>query len=211
LSDLLQPGRNPPRHWLEYMSALGALVISLVSLWVAIETEVANQQMVAASSWPLVQGDSSNTDMEGHDIMRFELANNGVGPAKIRTFEVFWRGKPYRSSYALLTDCCGFEKYRRRMTASNIPDSARSKLIESTMSGRVLRAGEVVPYITFALGSDNPDVWHALNAARQQIRFRLCYCSVFDQCWINTNNSAGDDLDAVRVDKCPVPKVPYSE
>ena len=54
MADLPEIPRHPPRHWLEYVSTFVAVVISLVSLWVAIETEVANRQMVAASSWPLL-------------------------------------------------------------------------------------------------------------------------------------------------------------
>jgi hypothetical protein len=59
------------------------------------------------------------------------------------------------------------------------------------------------------LGSTNEAVWRALNTARNNdITYRICYCSVFDECWINTV-SGRNQLDPAPVDKCPVPKVGY--
>jgi hypothetical protein len=40
--------------------------------------------------------------------------------------------------------------------------------------------------------------------------YRVCYCSVFDECWTNTIGH-GHQLDPVRVGKCPVPAVAYGE
>jgi hypothetical protein len=211
LSDLPQAHRTPPRHWLEYVSTAAALLISLVSLWVAVETEIANQQMVAASSWPFIQGGFSNADPEGHHIITATLTNSGVGPAKIRTFELFWKGRSYRSSHQLLRDCCGYEQYNQRMKAPGVSEGSRSYLLTSAVEGRVVRAGETIPFITLPLGSDNSDVWHALDGAVQGITTRICYCSVFDQCWLDTDKNLADSLNAIRVDKCPVPKVSYDE
>jgi hypothetical protein len=104
LSDLPKPSRKS-RHWLEYVSTFVAVLISVVSLWVAIGSEQANRQMVAASSWPiLIVGSSNVGDSEAQ--LSFHVANDGVGPAKVRTFEVFYKGKPYASSDALMRACC---------------------------------------------------------------------------------------------------------
>src|ERR1700743_3126454 len=94
------------RHWLEYLTTGVALLLSLISLWVAIETEVANRQMVAASSWPLLEVDSSNVDDKGNSVLLFRVTNTGVGPAKVRSFEEFYKGKPYPPAVSLIRACC---------------------------------------------------------------------------------------------------------
>ena len=40
------------RHWSDTVLAVAALFVSAVSLWVGIRTENANEELVAASSWP---------------------------------------------------------------------------------------------------------------------------------------------------------------
>ena len=55
------------------------------------------------------------------------------------------------------------------------------------------------------------DLWRALNTARNEfITYRVCYCSVFNECWINTVKGR-NQLDPERVGKCAMPPVPYTE
>src|SRR5579862_9471105 len=95
-----------PKHLLEYVSTGFAVVVSLISLWVAIGSERANRQMVAASSWPMLSVDSSNVDAEGHSVLLFRVTNSGVGPAKVRSFEVFYKGRPTTGAVSLIRACC---------------------------------------------------------------------------------------------------------
>jgi hypothetical protein len=204
-----EPGIPKPRptHWLEYLSTAFAVVISLISLWVAIETERANRQMVAASSWPLLQVDSSNVDDKGDSVLLFRVTNSGVGPAKVRSFEVFYKGRPTTGAVQLIRVCCQSDFTRPP------PDESDPKefFITGGVPGAVIRAGEIHNFIQMGLGSKNQAVWRALNSARNNfISYRICYCSVFDECWINTV-SGRNQLDPVPVDKCPVPKVSYVE
>jgi len=204
-----EPGipHRRPRHWLEYISTAFAVVISLISLWVAIETERANRQMVAASSWPLLQVDSSNVDDKGNSVLLFRVTNTGVGPAKVRSFEVFYKGHPYRSAVSLIRACCKKDFVRPP------PDDTDPKnfFITGGVPGNVIRAGETHPFIQMGLGSKNEAVWRALNTARNDDMFyRICYCSVFDECWINTVHGR-NQLDPTPVGTCPVPPVPYTE
>ncbi|HSM95393.1 MAG TPA: hypothetical protein VLT91_05070 [Rhizomicrobium sp.] len=205
-----EPGipRRRPRHWLEYVSTAFAVVVSLISLWVAIATERANRQMVAASSWPLLEVDSSNVDDQGHSVLLFRVSNAGVGPAKVRSFEVFYKGKPYRTAISLIQACCA-PGFKRPSPADD--ESQTGSFITGGVAGNVIRAGETHPFITYSLASQNGEVWRAINTARNEsITYRICYCSVFDECWINAP-AGRDQLDPVPVDKCPVPPVPYTE
>ena len=95
--------------WINNVPAAVALLVSLISLWVGVRTEQANSKMVdanyrmvAAASWPFLQLDSGNGNEDGRPTIALNLQNAGVGPAKIKTFELFWKGKAYPNAKALL-------------------------------------------------------------------------------------------------------------
>jgi hypothetical protein len=194
LSDIPPPRRN--RHYAEYIATAVALVISAISLWVAIGTEDANRKMVAAASLPLLQAEVSNGDAAGRNVITYAIANSGIGPALIESFELSWRGKPVRSAEELLTLCCHYKDGDVTWT-------------KSTMFPMVLRAGDTRNFIYYPKGDKNARTYDALNAVRSGsngVTRRICYCSVFNECWLSDLNT----LHPPRVDKCPVPKVPYN-
>lgn len=207
-----EPGipTHKPRHWLEYISTAVAVIVSLTSLWVAIGSEQANRQMVAASSWPFIEVGSSSVDAAGKPVLTFSVYNTGVGPAKIRSFEVFYKGKPIRGAEELVRACCN-PKFKRG-TAADGPATADDYFITGGVPGLVVRAGETRNFITFGLSPRSQPTWTALDRVRNRdIAYRVCYCSVFDECWRNTARPGAEQLDPVRVDTCPVPPVPYKE
>ncbi len=189
------------RHWTDYASTFIALVVSVISLWVAIATERANQKMVdanyrmvAAASWPFLQLNSGNND-EGRHRITLGLENAGVGPAKIQSFEVFWRGKAYGSSTQLLKACCTANQ-KAPWDTGTLPVLG------------VLRAGDHRQFLTVDLTDDNKSLWMAFDQVRlHELTYRACYCSVFDECWA----SDLDQRPARRVKACPAPAIPYKE
>ena len=197
----MSEGAGPQRrHWIEYAATLIALVVSVISLWVAIATEKANQKMVdanyrmvAAASWPFLQLNSSNNE-GGKRRIALKLENAGVGPAKLRTLEVFWRGKAYGSSEALLKACCA--------TTAPVTWATDTAPVEGT----VLRAGAERPIIAMDSTPATEDMWKAFDRVRRvELTYRACYCSVFDECWIGDLTK----LSARPVAMCPKPATPY--
>lgn len=182
------------REWTDPFLALVALVVSAISLWVAIGTEQANRRMVAAASWPLLQADTSNLN----STITFSVLNGGVGPAKLKTFELFWNGNAYPGAHALLAACCGYD-------ASKSPDE--TALTTGGITGIVIRAGENHTFLTLPRRPNNDAVWRKLDRARRKVTFRACYCSVFDECWIGSLK----DLEPKRVDRCPPVHITYVE
>jgi len=199
------------RHWSDTLLAVAALFVSAVSLWVGIRTEEANEAMVAASTRPFMQIGIDNSTPEGVPYLKFNAINAGVGPATIRSFEVFYKGRPYHSGPQLLRDCCGLQTHGgpvRPLTDKN------TRLLTGTVQGMVVRAGEQESFIMYPLHDDNVAVWNALNAARPQITYRICYCSVLNECWLA--NLQGDlaapgQLNPARVKECPIPPVAYTK
>ena len=198
------------RHWLEYISTAVAVIVSLASLWVAIGSERANRQMVAAASWPILMIENGNVGPDGRQLLlRFAVVNSGVGPAKVRSFEVFYKGKAYPSSTSLMRACC--DPHFTGAEALKISELAGWDFITGMIPGSVIRAGESKGFITYSFDARHAGAWHALDLARQRsLSYRICYCSVFDECWINTIGH-GRQPDPARVDTCPIPAVPYTE
>ena len=134
------------------------------------------------------------------------LANSGVGPAKVESFELSWNGKAYATSQAFLADCCGFLP----VTFPADPNAPRTPVTTGEVAGVVIRAGETRLFLAMPYGPDNRQVWRKLDRARFHLSLRACYCSVFDECWVNTVTGR-NQLDPAPVDKCPVPAAPYTE
>ena len=188
--------------------AVAALFVSAISLWVAIRTEQANEELVAASTWPFLQVQVSNADPDAKLDLQFQVVNTGVGPAKVESFELFWKGKPYTSSATLLAACCSY----REVKATSPEAKSHTPLLKGTVQGIVLRAGEAETFIRYRLGDDNLAVWSALDKAREQMRYRICYCSVLDQCWkseLQAELYFRGQLHPEEVKSCPIPSVAY--
>lgn len=87
---------------------VSAIFISALSLLVAIKTEQSQRETLAASVWPFLQHNiSTGRATDPDDEMAFGVSNDGVGPAKVRSVEVFYKGAPVRSGDDLLRRCCG--------------------------------------------------------------------------------------------------------
>jgi hypothetical protein len=197
---LKQIAKHP---WLEGGAAAVALLVSLISLWVGVRTEQANSKMVdanyrmvAAASWPYLQLESGNGDDQGRPVISVSLQNAGVGPAKIESFELFWKGQAYPNAKALIEACC-VSGQKKAWSVSTAPSK-----------DFVLRAGDAQRFLGFARTDDNAAIWDKFDQVRfSELSYRVCYCSVFDECWISHLKT----LKAEPVKQCPAPRVPFGE
>lgn len=91
---------------IDFSIAASAIVISLISLAVAIHHGRVQERLVAASSWPFLFW-STSVDQDGRG-QRFSIyiANSGVGPALLKGLVVRYGGKPVRGWVELLQECC---------------------------------------------------------------------------------------------------------
>lgn len=202
------------RHWGESVLAIGAVIIAAVSLWVAYDTERTNRQLVtserdlvAASSWPFVQIAENDQTPDGKPGMTLFISNGGIGPAKLETFEVFWKGKAQRNPWELLGACCVPPGASSASTAAG-PDLPFGR---STTSGVVLRAGQVLNFLFLERTAEDAASLDALGSRLSELSFRYCYCSAFDECWLSEQHfGRPHDMNPPRVRVCPEPAVPYT-
>jgi hypothetical protein len=183
------------RPRLDLIIAVSAIFISALSLFVAIEHGKTERDLVAASSWPFVQQLLDNGYGAEKDVA-MGVTNGGVGPAKIKSLEIFYDGAPVASDLDLLRRCCGL---RNETIKSQLPPGG---IIRSVIDETVLRPGEDNTVLRIRRQKDGSAVSERFAGSLLHITFRACYCSVLDACWRG-------DLRSTRtqpVRACPAPE-----
>ena len=199
------------RHWAESVLAIGAVIIAAVSLWVAYDSERTNRELVASASWPFVGFYSSEPAGARPRVLTFMLTNGGVGPAKLESFELFWRGRAQSSPWKLLQNCCAEGKTGPGQPGNMEALTHDSAFESSSDEGIVLRGGEQLPILAYTRTDANAVIWDALASQYSgNLSVRYCYCSAFNDCWLVTARFGTQrDLNPPRVRVCPRPKLRY--
>jgi hypothetical protein len=86
---------------------------------------------------------------------------------------------------------------------ATLPKGIYSSIVDET----VLRPGEENPVLQVQPSETAPGLANQLKRidVLEQISFRVCYCSVLDQCWINDLRSTR----TLAVGQCRRPEHPY--
>jgi hypothetical protein len=188
-------------RWIDLSAAACALVVSITSLFVAVRhgrsmerMAVENGRLVQANSWPLLQRYHSDGPPQGPRVFSIVVVNNGVGPAKVESVEVSWKGQPVRNPRELEELCC-------QAGHTSTPPPVQT----SSLMGTVLRAGESRNILTFPEDGEHEKLTQGLQISLDDITWKACYCSVFDECWVSDLRT----MDPPSVRECPVPRVPF--
>lgn len=198
MTDESQTRRPPaprPRPLRFYEVLIGGCVvlISVVSLFVAISANRTQERMLAASVWPSMTFGSSNvSSVDGQPQISLDLLNRGTGPARLRWAELQFRGQPLADQRDLMRLCCG--------GMPEHDDDSGYPIVTSGIQGRVFGAEEWVSFFRMPLSRVPAATFDALDDTRHDIRLRTCYCSVLDDCWVLDSDSKGDP-EPVR--QCP--------
>lgn len=187
-----QPHHRTGHKRLDIILAVSAFLISLVSVVLGIENAVAMRQLVASNSWPFVNVGVSNGNETGGAALDLLIQNKGVGPAKIKSLEVFYEGKPMAGDQALM----------RAITGGKPVPIVRSRVV-----GSVLSAKESVNFLSVVEQSITPSELAELARRSDRIALRTCYCSAFDECWVMDRTV--EPSRSTEVDECPVAPVPF--
>lgn len=154
-----------------FIIGVPALLISLVVAYGTFVQAGATQRMQQAAAWPFVAYRTGNYTSDGERLINLSFTNNGMGPALVGPVEVSFRGRAMRSPVDLLMACCGYR------------DNQSMQLRTLPIVNVALRPGEEVLFMGFPAVPVNAGMVDRLDAVREEIRVRACYCSVFDDCW----------------------------
>lgn len=195
--DDLSPRPKRSGSVLDLAIALTAIFMSAISLFVAIEHGHVQRQLVAANSWPFLSAGVSVLTDDGTASMT--ISNDGTGPAKLEYIQFYYKGKPVSSVVDLMKQCCKFS------VAGHEHQDMTVSLSLNSVDGVVLRPGAQLTPIAINKPISNPVLRRTLPAALLALKYKACYCSIFDECWI----SSLDNLHPQKVEKCPVNEHPY--
>jgi hypothetical protein len=183
-----ETGRRPIQ-W-DALAAIIASLVGFLALLVAAYTayvehyiaEIQTKQ-VQAQVWPwLVAGNNDNE-------RSIEVLNKGVGPAIVRSAQVFVDGKPQPDWEHVLK------------ALGTVPH----QYSQSTLNPNVLTPGEKVPAIQFA---DEDDYKRFRTAAVTHLTLmNICYCSTLGECWMYSDKHAVGYKSLAQlvkpIDRCP--------
>lgn len=177
------------RPLLDLILGVSAIVISLISLGLAIAHGNAMERLVEANSWPFVATSFSNAEADGTPHFRLGIMNKGVGPARIDSLQVFYEGKPVHDARELVT----------RMSGGS--PQPPIQILSSDVLNSVMSARETVNFVDVPIGGATPGQQKQLGRAGPKITFATCYCSVFDECWTVDTREAAPRPHKIKI--CP--------
>ena len=152
---------------------IAAIVAVVVSLY---QASLARQQL-RASAWPYLA--QTNSFTPGNPYLR-TVSNDGVGPARIKSFRVLVDGKPVPTWNAAVTALTGEGEpalvYSSLGRGSVLPPAAKAVVLMLPSGARAVRF---------------------FQAAQTRLRTVACYCSVYDECW--TSDSEAPESRAVAI------------
>lgn len=182
--------RKVGHRWLDLILAGSAILISVVSVSVAVHHGHVQEELVAANSWPFLRYEHGNFSDDDEAIVNMAIRNVGVGPALLKTLRVSYDGKPVLTRMDLLTRCCGFSQL-------SPAERQHANLLSNQLHSAVVPADEEKVFL--ALRRENhPVLWEKLNQERWKLKMEACYCSVLHTCW----RSDLTGLEPERVEQC---------
>lgn len=165
-----------------------ALLVAGYTAYIQRYTAELQAKQVQAQVWPyLLVGNNDSTQS-------IDVGNKGVGPAIVKTAQVFIDGTPQTT-------------WSNVLAALGLPAHGYS---QSTLNPNVLSAGEELQIIRIP----DKDRWQAFRvAAVGRMALDVCYCSTLGECWLyHDDHPVGYKSIAQlvhAVDRCP--RLPEAE
>lgn len=170
--------------------AVVGFLVGLIALYAALNEADAVRKQQQASVWPYLDLAVSNNNVIDNEFTTIAVANKGIGPARIRSVEVRLDDAPVADWWALL--------------GAVVEGDGGSILISNAdINGKVLSAGDEVEMmrldkvslpVTGGEPRDYSEVLASLRGAISggRVRMNICYCSVFDDCWVFDTKRYGE-------------------
>jgi hypothetical protein len=193
-SEIEHAHHHTGRPWWDLVLGISAIVISLVSVFLAIHNGHAMERLVQANSWPFIKLTYTTSNTDGTPHNHLDITNKGVGPASIESLEVFYEGQSIGSPRGLLNAML------HRTTAGLNPH-----IFNSTVVHNVLSAKEQITLVDFHSEDFSPEDYATVGTRLSKVELRACYCSVFEECWVADTRKDRP----VKVNTCPVPGVAF--
>jgi len=162
----------------ETFGAIGAIVVSVVALFVAWDQAVVMRQQQHAAVWPIMSVDFTINQTEDFNTVELISSNAGVGPAIIMS------ATPTMGSDVVA-------RWDDLKVALFGEDFELPAQVSMSSAIGVMAVGEEaqVLAINWARGEEGDAAMMSLvqrivGGTFDEVGLELCYCSVFDRCWV---------------------------
>jgi hypothetical protein len=168
--------RARERSQFTQIGTVSALAFSLLALVTSIyqtrlmqaQTELMQKQS-RASVWPYLSIAENDIHRQGQESFTWRVDNNGVGPAKIESVVVSLDGKPYKTWREIFN-----------VLRPDVPFHAA----QSSINGMVLPPSLNRETTVEMVKLDETATAKAFLDAQSRLQIDICYCSVYDECWL---------------------------
>jgi hypothetical protein len=183
------PPARPSRPDLVSVFALGVSVFALaLGAW---QTRLMQSQ-ARAGVWPYLTIGYTYTNNVDTDGFIWTIDNNGVGPARVQSVRLSLDGKPMRN----------WNEVIEALGVSHRPNTATS-----SFSGAVIPPNTNRETTISAIRANDRELAGLFKNAIARFNMEICYCSVYDDCWI----ARWQQWHADAVDRCPVDGVQFQQ
>ena len=161
------------------LGSIVAVVVSVIALGLNVYQTRIIQEQARAGVWPYLSFGVETKESDTGARYAFTLDNDGVGPAIIKSVRVTFDGRPVHTWLEVVKLIVG------TATTENVGIA--------TVHGLVLPAGTNRDTKVEAISVSDPAKAKIFIKANPRIRMEICYCSVYDDCWI-ISTTDGEDL-----------------
>jgi hypothetical protein len=188
-------GRKISSEKLNFIIAVCAILISAASFYATyLQADAANKQ-VKAMTMPLLQFGSGNWDeKDKENQLTFSLNNAGAGAAVIKNVDFYYKNKKYPSFEKFVEACCdpeysqSLDKIRNMKNTTNSFSEKDGFPMTSPVDNTVLVGGGKNEFFQMVLSEYNEGFWLKLNKKRSDLKTKVCFCSLLDDCYITSAN-----------------------
>ncbi|HVT33523.1 MAG TPA: hypothetical protein VHE32_12795 [Rhodanobacteraceae bacterium] len=169
----MTPEPSPqPRRGLSLSDAGSAiaLVVSVSALALGAYQTRLMQEQARAGVWPYLSIGYTYSSNVDKDAFIWTVNNNGVGPAKVESVEVSLDGKPVRD-------------WKETLALLGSTDPSPS-IATSSIGGEVIPPNTNRETTVAPIRVNDRAIAKLFKDAEHRFGMDICYCSVYDDCWI---------------------------
>lgn len=162
--------------------AFSALFVSLCSLGIALHHGRTMQRLVEANSRPFIQITTSNGN-PASPAFTVLISNPGAGAARLERFSILVDDKPVKDIGEALLRLAGLPADTKEES------TVLGQITYTAVAPSYLKAGSEQPVLFWPRTASNASVWDKdAEAGLNRVKFEACYCSIFDECWIENSH-----------------------
>jgi hypothetical protein len=187
-TELVPEIRKTGHRLADFAVAFTALFVSLCSMGIALHHGRTMQRLVEANSRPFIQITTSSghaaTDSGSSQALTVHISNPGAGAARVERFSILVDDKAVKDMSEALLRLAGLP--------ANTPEASTvlGPMTYSEIAPSYLKAGSDQVVLRWPRTASNASIWDKdAEAGSDRVKFETCYCSIFDECWIENSHT----------------------